>query len=269
MNITKFLTTLFILSLFIFISTAFFKDSFPKFDDIQENLSKEPLQIETTRDKFNVEKKGVNYTIEPLYEYELWGLVVSEHDARKAFDYYHDKWKDYLNVKDLCVIWGDNLEDENYKKLKYKNGSFTCFVKTDKTDVWQAFHTDSLSNNHLITADPALVKEIRKARKGDQIYFKGYLAKYSNDKGFNRGTSTTRTDMGGNAYETVFVEKFETLSRSNPVFDVIHEIFKFLSLILFVALVISFLFPKKKPYVRETEEVEPRGYRGWKPDKTS
>ncbi|MGI9235384.1 MAG: hypothetical protein ACR2RD_17260, partial [Woeseiaceae bacterium] len=39
----------------------------------------------------------------------------------------------------------------------------------------------------------------------------GYLASYSNAGGGKRGTSTTRTDTGDGACETVFVENFDII----------------------------------------------------------
>ena len=53
------------------------------------------------------------------------------------------------------------------------------------------------------------------AEKGDQIYLKGYLATYSQPGGGLRGTSISRTDTGNGACETIYVEEFEFLKKSN------------------------------------------------------
>ena len=38
---------------------------------------------------------------------------------------------------------------------------------------------------------------------------RGWLAGYSNDDGFRRGTSTTRDDTGNGACETIYVDEFQ------------------------------------------------------------
>jgi len=52
---------------------------------------------------------------------------------------------------------------------------------------------------------------------GDQVHFRGYLAEYSHDQGFRffRGTSTTRTDQGNGACETVYATDAEVLHSGN------------------------------------------------------
>jgi len=73
----------------------------------------------------------------------------------------------------------------------------------------RAFRLDQISNNHLLTADPALRARIGDVTVGDQIHLEGYLASYSNASGFHRGTSTTRKDTGNGACETVYVTEFD------------------------------------------------------------
>jgi len=55
---------------------------------------------------------------------------------------------------------------------------------------------------------------------GDQIYFKGYLAEYAHsNRTFTRGTSTSRTDTGNGACETVYVEDYQILRQANRAGD--------------------------------------------------
>ena len=57
---------------------------------------------------------------------------------------------------------------------------------------------------------------IMAAEPGDQIRFRGMLASYSHSGGkFRRGTSTSRTDTGNGACETVFVTDFEIVKKAN------------------------------------------------------
>jgi len=73
-----------------------------------------------------------------------------------------------------------------------------------------------LSNNHVLTDDPYVAKQLHAVRIGDQIRLRGYLAEYShnhNGQPFRRGTSTVRNDTGNGACETVFVKSFDLLQR--------------------------------------------------------
>lgn len=54
-------------------------------------------------------------------------------------------------------------------------------------------------------------RAINKVRVGDRIQLRGWLANYSNNEGFSRGTSITRNDKGNGACETVYVKQFTIL----------------------------------------------------------
>ena len=71
-----------------------------------------------------------------------------------------------------------------------------------------------LSNNHLISADDLIRRQVRKISVGDQIRVRGYLASYSNEGGGKRGTSTTRLDTGDGACETLFVKQFDIVQAA-------------------------------------------------------
>lgn len=180
---------------------------------LSSTLLDEPLQQTVTRPAFHTEVGGIEYTVQPLYRYELAGLVVSRHDAKAWWDYAHKEWKDELNAVDLCVVWGDNVRSGAYLPLNYSSDQWTCHVQTGSTEAWQAFDPIALSNNHLLTDQADLARRLRDVRIGDQIRLRGYLAEYSHNVGggFHRGTSITRTDTGNGACETIFVEEFEIL----------------------------------------------------------
>ena len=105
-----------ITSMVIFVVTLFPKDKIPQKDEVLNSLYQDPIQTETTKKPFEVEKNGIEYTITPLYNYELNGMIVSYNNSSNWLDYYHKKWEDFLNMKDVCVIWGGNIETEIIKK---------------------------------------------------------------------------------------------------------------------------------------------------------
>lgn len=191
---------------------------FPAPDDISPELLAEPKQTPTSRKPFTAYAGDVEYTITPLYNYEIHGMVTSCATAHSFTDIYHGAWNDYLNVKDLALIWGGNVSSGIYRKLKFRSDTWTAWVQTKSSATyadWQRFSMTQMSNNHLISDDPDLLKLIHKTGRGDQVRIVGMLAEYSHDGGFHRGSSTSRTDTGNGACETVFVEEFEVLQWSN------------------------------------------------------
>ena len=185
---------------------------------IVDELYQAPVQTPVALAPFQVEAGDNSYTVTPLYQYELNGLVVSYHRSGTLWDIYHDAWQDFINIKDLCVVWGGNIDSEVYQRMEFKSGTWTCWYQWTDRATGALFDPTALSNNHLLAADPRINREILKATLGDQVYLKGYLAEYANDgSDFRRGTSISRTDTGNGACETVFVEEFKILKRAHPI----------------------------------------------------
>ncbi len=192
------------------------RDRLPSSELIGHELTREPTQVEVKERPFTVETGGMTYTVSPLYTYEITGLVVSQHQTDSLFDYYHDLWGDTFNVKDVCIVWGENALSGIYKNLEFKNGSWTCYVRTDSRETWSQFNMDEFSNNHLLTASPKIKSMLDTIRPGDQVRIKGHLVSYSHASGFERGTSITRTDTGNGACETIYISEVQILSEANP-----------------------------------------------------
>jgi hypothetical protein len=194
-----------------------FKDRWPGSADFLPDVFREPVQeAADIPAPFDASQNGYDYTVRPVAAYEIWGMVVSSHYAGSFLDITHETVKDYLNIKDLCLIWGENLETAAFRKLKFWNRDFTCYYSWTDPSSGQAFSPSQISNNHLITADRSLRKAIRSVRRGDQVHVRGWLAAYGHKgSGSMRGTSTTRNDTGGGACETVYVTQFEIIRRAN------------------------------------------------------
>ncbi len=195
----------------------FWNDRLPSHERAHPLTALEPIQLETTKPSFKTTVNKVEYTINPKADYVIRGVVVSRHDSKTFWDYIHTASNDHINVADLCIVWGNNLRDDNYKQLDYSSGQFVCYVKTSSTPVWQAFDQTALSNNHLLVDSKALAKKILDARIGDQIELVGWLVEYTHQSGFNffRGTSLVRTDTGNGACETIYVSSMQVL-RAAP-----------------------------------------------------
>ncbi len=201
-------SSIFVATSFIWLLVSFWnRNDLPGNIDYLAELKNEPAQIATNKHPFDTEYEGVNYQVEPQFEYDLYGMVVSyrHHDGDSRM---HMLSNDHLNMLDVCVIWGDNTANPHLDKIDFWNGIFTCNVKTRDQVAWDAFDMYQLSNNHLISDDDYIRNQVKDIRIGDQIRVSGYLASYGSENGGKRGTSTTRLDTGDGACETLFVERF-------------------------------------------------------------
>lgn len=227
--------------LLLWAASLFLSDRLPAVGDIFPELYREPLQTrENLPAAFPVSKKKVRYTVTPLFRYKLFGLVVSQHRSDSLLDISHQRWRDYLNIKDLCVVWGRNIRSGVYREMKFWNRDFTCMCSFPDGETAELFSPRHLSNNHILCADEKLGRLILKVRPGDQVYFKGYLATYSQPANqFFRGTSTVRDDTGNGACETVFVTDFKMLRRANPVWRAVNPLAFAASAVLLIALLLA------------------------------
>jgi len=141
-------------------------------------------------------------------------MVVSYRHHNEDNSRMHALANDHLNMLDVCVVWGDNPQNERIDKISFWNGLFTCNVKTRDQQAWDSFEMDQLSNNHLLSDDDFIRRQVKKIRVGDQIRVRGYLAAYESEGGSTRGTSTVRTDTGNGACETIYVEDFDIVQAA-------------------------------------------------------
>lgn len=230
------------------------QDRWPPQKENLRLLYKPPLQTPTDRPPFQKERGGNTYVITPHQSYELYGLVVCKNSFSKVFpDYYHERARDFLNASDLCVVWGENVRTGSYRKLKYRSGSWTCYLdwlKQPTPEERWAFHEDELSNNHLVPSDERVNRAILRAGKGDQIHFRGYLIDYGRLGGAGRRvTSVTRDDLG---CEIVYVTEFEILRAAHPgwrlLFAVAEALFLMSILLLAVESFLAFISPPESSF---------------------
>lgn len=206
--------TLMLLATLVAIVAFFNRNNLPPARDMLAVANIEPQQARTSQADFQADWQGRRYNVAPLFDYELQGVVVSyrQHDGNSRM---HRQSDDHLNAADLCVVWGDNANHPDLNQISFYNGIFTCNFSTRSDSAWHAFDIYQISNNHLLSDDPAIRKAISDVSIGDQIYLRGVLAEYTSPNGATRGTSTTRKDTGDGACETIYVEEFSVI-KPNP-----------------------------------------------------
>ena len=242
---------LFILSACVAGFTQLYKDDLPEPTYYDQNLLEPPLQTETDREPFSIEAKQLHYSIKPKFDYDLYGVVVSYSNADGFTNIWHHKsWQDFINVRDLCVIWGRNVESGVYKDMKFDSDSWTCWAHWPDRETGQRFTMAALSNNHIVTDSDTIKKALMQAEPGDLIHVNGVLADYINHAtGATRHTSTTRTDTGQGACETVYVDNFEIIKKANPGLRKLSTFFNWLTLLSFLGFITMFMFtPPKSRY---------------------
>ncbi|MRI31774.1 hypothetical protein EOPP23_02030 [Endozoicomonas sp. OPT23] len=232
---------LFLLLCAIWLMTWWQKDQLPAQLPHIPELRNEPVQEKVDLDPFLASVANENYSIFPKYHYELWGLVVSVHHSDVWWDRMHKRASDYLNIKDICVVWGDqNTLPEFYRNVEFSSGQWTCYYSTRDMQAHNLFQGDRFANNHILADDPFIAEQIMASEIGDIIHFKGYLSDYKG-RLTQRQTSTTRTDTGNGACETVYITDFNLLHRSNAGWKKVHLLSGWIiSLWVMIALTIFF-----------------------------
>jgi len=72
-----------------FAAALVLRDRLPPKGLILEALSKNRSSRRPASRAFEVTREKVDYVVTPLYGYELWGLIVSQHDASSFIDISH------------------------------------------------------------------------------------------------------------------------------------------------------------------------------------
>jgi len=228
---------------FVWLLISFWnRNDLPGNIDFVPEITNEPEQTATREGPFDVVVNDVKYQIEPEYAYDLTGMIVSyrHHEGNSRM---HMLANDHLNMLDVCVVWGDNTASQLHK-IDFWNGIFTCNAFTRSQQAWDSFDMNQLSNNHLISDDEYIRDQVDNVQIGDQIRVRGYLASYSNEGGGKRGTSTTRTDTGDGACETVYVEHFKIVQAATSYWRISMVASL---LLLLVGLAVHFVRPYR-PY---------------------
>jgi len=209
---------------------------------IRKELYNQPIQNSTQAQSLHFLYKGQNISVVPQADYTLWGTVISHNDptAWYRFDITHDKRS--LDTRDLCVMWGSNLEHDDYLRIKAYNNDYSCELRYGP-DVHH-FSESELSNNHLISDNDVIRNIIRNVQIGDQIVIRGMLVKYSEERwnGHYRGTSMTRTDTGMGACETIFVQDIYVLDSYNQLWAKLKIFFFWSALGIMAMRVLAFFF---------------------------
>lgn len=240
-SVGKWNKVLFPLLILILAVTFFKRHDFKSVNDVMPDLLKEPVQTELENViDIKFMKDDFEYSLTPLYDYEINALVVHKMDYR----WFSLNKIDNAIPLDLGLLWGSNVKDKIYqdKSIKFTQDSRFCWVR------WSgnlSFNFNEWSNNHLVINKIEIEKKLKHVSTGDQIKIKGKLvnlkARYigKSDTGGTKDieltTSITRSDREAGACEIIYVEDIQILKKANVFYRFLFD-FSFYCLVFLIIL---------------------------------
>jgi hypothetical protein len=210
----------------VVVVTFFTKNNYRSITAISQAAIQAPQQTATTAVPFTYNFQGVSYAVTPLFNYQLYGMVVSRHDYISDDSSLADN---QLFPTDLCMIWGQNLTSGVYRE------SSTTFTQFDRFCNWQwqgdtQVINEDASNNHLMFTSGAVKRQLQGIGSGDQIKITGQLVDVETitpnvppKKFVSRHSSTTRTDSGDGACEDILVSSIVVLQKNSNLAKTLYR----------------------------------------------
>lgn len=165
----------------------------------QHSFAEIPSQESTSDAAFAF--KG--YEVRPLATFQIRARVLSRED------YYTGREAD-LSPTDLALGWKRMADPAVYKALSITQGGrwYRYSWRNDPPLPPQEIMASS-ANMHMIPADAAVERALKKVRKEAFVRITGKLVAVSHPNGWRWTSSLSRTDSGAGACELVFVESVE------------------------------------------------------------
>lgn len=191
--------------------------------DLSKDLLPEPVQTGIEYESFDVKKNGINITITKLAKYDITGKVegikdFSSNFLANFFSFNSEDFTNYISPRDLALSWGELSLNENADSIEadqyFFNGNRVVLFRhssklTSKYD--ERYITSHRSNNHIITLDKGLKKELLRLKQSDVVRIVGYLVECRADNGWSWGPSSmSRFDTG---CEIILAEDIVILNR--------------------------------------------------------
>ena len=215
----------------------FYKNDYKSISPIDPRAIAAPVQTPVADPTpITFDKDNYHYTLTPLYDYTLDGLVVHTQQYNVWYfkgDFY-STWNNTF-ANDLCMLWGSNLQNKSYQNPSLSIGQ-------DYRDCWYqyydahnfSFNPEEFSNNHLMASTPQVEQQILSVQAGDQVILKGELVNVNAVAGNNVpagqpqnlviNTSTTRTDTGNGACEVIYVKSIEIIKSGDQIFRIMYSV---------------------------------------------
>ena len=169
------------------------------------DISQDPIQASYKSDEPMIrEIKNGHFTITPVAEYKISGMVVGK-------ETYSTGWDGEISPVDLAIVWGKLAISEYDQYITYSQRNRWYFYQYKPGSPFDnSFVISHSANNHIIPANENIHAAVKTIGKKDIVVLEGFLV---NIKGTYKGqpvtwnTSLSRKDTGNSSCELFYVSK--------------------------------------------------------------
>ena len=177
--------------------------------DLSKDVIPDPKQKAIEPDYVYTNKYTVDIKIKKLATYDITGKVEGIKDfstnfLSNFFSLDAGEVTKYISPRDLALSWGDIALDENSNSIQadqYFHNSQRVVQWAWSSRLQKKYPSEyirtHISNNHIITLDPGLTKQLKKIKVTDVVRIIGYLVDVDASNGYHWGPSSlVRNDTG-------------------------------------------------------------------------
>lgn len=162
----------------------------------QQAFAEVPQQTATSAPPFALQ----GYQVRPLAQFAIRARVL----GREEYSFGREA---DLSPVDLALGWRRMAEPAVYEPLNItQGGRWYRYSWSNQPPIPLQEIIESSANMHLIPANPAVERALRKARKGSFVRITGQLVEVTHPGGWRWTSSLTRSDSGANSCELIYVE---------------------------------------------------------------
>lgn len=145
-------------------------------------------------------------TLQPLAKFALTARVLSRED-------YHFDPESDLSPTDLALGWGHMSDSAVLRSIEIdQDGRFYHWQVREFPIPRREIETHS-ANMHMIPADAAVARALKRVHPGDVVTLNGYLVEADKPGGWRWRSSLTRADTGAGACELIYVQDLSIGAR--------------------------------------------------------
>lgn len=117
-----------------------------------------------------------------------------------------------LSPVDFAVGWAKMADPVIYRQISIRQSNRWYYWRTESTPPIPLREIEKHSANmHMIPANAAVAKQLKKIKKDDLVYLKGALVEIRADDGWKWRSSLSREDTGNGACELMRVDEVRVL----------------------------------------------------------
>lgn len=161
---------------------------------------KEPVQKKLLRTKSFDHKSS---TITPIAEFETESRVLSK-------ERYHDEQAEIVPY-DFVLGWGPMSDERNLDFILVKQSSRSFYWEMTKPPIPQNAMSNHSTNIHLIPSNEVIHEKLKEVRRGHVVRMKGKLVNVISQDGWEYKSSLSRSDIGKNSAEVLWIEEFRII----------------------------------------------------------